>query len=145
MTKMLIILMIACMCMFSCNNYRDSAKKMAVSYCEEVQESTIQKERQKLLAPGYPPDLVVKSEVTRAILAAIETLKTDSQIPEDKRLINNYDIELREGTVSFYVYFRPRKLTGEMAKPGGSTSLGKYVTYEVNKSSYQVTLRQHYK
>jgi len=108
--------------------------------------SSHQSERRKFLFPPFPPaDAKVSGEFLKAFLAAMESFKVDPQIPDGKRKIENYDIEFRQGQSSYYIYFIPRKMPFEIPAGGGESALGKWVTYEIRKTDFQITARQFYK
>jgi hypothetical protein len=108
--------------------------------------SLIQAEKQKLLFPPFPPaETKISGEFLKAFLAALESFEKDKAIPDSKRKLENYDIEFRQSESNYYVYFIPKKAQGEAAPAGGETTLGKWVTYEIRKTDFRVTIRQLYK
>jgi hypothetical protein len=87
----------------------------------------------------------ISGELMKAFLAAHETFKNDADIPELKRRVENYEIELRQTGDSFIVYFIPKLKAGERPLRGGETELGKEVSYTISKKDYKVTAREFYR
>jgi len=81
----------------------------------------------------------------KAFYVAYNKFVLDKRISENHKQLESYDIAFKQSKESYYVYFLPKSKPGEMAGPGGATSLGRYVTYEIRKADFQVTATQFYK
>ena len=87
-----------------------------------------------------PPQCRIEGEFGKAFSAAYEAFRNDRDIPEGKKLIENYHIEFRQNQTAFFISF--------MAEPvhiGGESELGKDVTFAIDKKTYAIIGRNFYK
>ena len=89
--------------------------------------------------------LIFKSDgaVLKAYIAAYEAFSVDELIPDQKRNVENYDLEFRQNDKYFFVYFAAHLSESDKANPseGGETSLGKSVMFIVGKNDFAVKRR----
>ena len=90
-----------------------------------------------------PLTLKVKGSHLKAISVALDAFKTDGMIPENKKYIDNYDIELRQNKDDFFVYFSPYSTKDDtiVARDGGESTLGKSVMFIIGKKDFQIKRR----
>lgn len=81
----------------------------------------------------------------KALCVAYDALSNDSDIPAEKRKIENYNVSIREGHDAYEVYFEAKLAPGEQPHFGGSTQLGKDVSYFVSNRTFRVVNRTFYK
>ena len=96
------------------------------------------------LNPTTPVDGKLPGTYLKPVLAAYEAFKAEPELPEAKKQIENYDIELRQDGETYFIWFMPRVPPGTPVV-GGTTDLSRAVTYSVRKSDYKVIDRQFYK
>lgn len=94
---------------------------------------------------NLPVDGKLNGEYMRAFLVAYEAFKTDSLIPEEKRRIENYNIEFRQSRNVYFVLFFAKRKASERELEGGESELGKDVMYTIGKEDYKIIARQFYK
>ena len=84
---------------------------------------------------------------SRAISVASEALLVDDAIPEKKRNLENYDVELRQDKNCFYVYFSAHSSNenNERLSEGGETSLGKSTMFFITKNELIIEKRYFFK
>lgn len=82
--------------------------------------------------------------VLKAYANAIAAFAGDSQIPMEKRNIENYDVEFRENRQYYFIYFAAHMSPSEKLNPkdSGETGLGKSVMYILSKDD--LTIRRRY-
>lgn len=87
-----------------------------------------------------PPEHRFDGVYARALLVAYDAFKSDRDIPEGKKQIENYNVELRQSSDLFFITFSAKPL-----HIGGESELGKDVTYTIEKATYQIVGRNFYK
>jgi len=90
------------------------------------------------------PNKIPGSSV-KALCVAYDAFLKDPDLSPNHNKIENYTVSVREGNKTFEVYFEARLASGEKPHPGGSTQLGRDVTYAISKQGFQVTKRTFYK
>lgn len=100
---------------------------------------------QDLLNPVTPPESSVSGEYLRSFLVAYDAFERDSDIPEQKRKLENYDVQFRQNGEAYYICFVAKRTPPGVAVPGGGTEHGRDVTYEISKKDHQVVARRFYK
>lgn len=87
-------------------------------------------------------NLPVKSKIQgkylKAVLISYKSFADNSSIPNEKRNIINYDVEIREDSKNFYVIFNAHRTKEEVGLDGGSSSLGQDVIYIIDKNTYDL-------
>lgn len=88
-----------------------------------------------------------KDERPKIIDSATAAFIADKLIPENKKNLGNYEIELRQNSDCFFVYFSPRKSRTDILTPseGGETSLGKAVMFVISKKDKKIKSRYFFK
>ncbi len=83
----------------------------------------------------------------KVISIAFAAFGTESMIPEAKRNIQNYDVELRQDKEYFFIYFSAHLSAEDRLglTEGGETSLGKSVMYIVTKNDFKIQKRYFFK
>lgn len=87
----------------------------------------------------------MRGEHMKAFLVAYSAFKEDAEIPDIKKQIENYSVELREVDNSYFILFIAKRSKNERGMKGGTSELGKDVTYTIRKSDYQIISRLFYK
>ncbi len=80
----------------------------------------------------------VPGEVIQALLVAHESFRTDTDIPKQKRVIQNYYISINKESTFYNIYFSAKSGQGESDSLGGKTKLGKSVKYVVDSRSFKL-------
>ena len=81
----------------------------------------------------------------KALLVAYSSFKDDPLIPEQKKEIENYQIEFRQRGDRYFVLFLAERKPSERELLGGESELGKDVMYAVSKNDFKVVDRKFYK
>ncbi len=122
-----------------------------LSACSQTQDSLspqgeIKREEQRV---GTVQDVVVdkkaeqetigiKGELMKAFISAYQDLVKDKDIPNNKKMIENYNIGLRD-TVGFYeVTFVPKMEEDKPPTIGGVTEKGQPIKYEIEKKTFSI-------
>jgi hypothetical protein len=92
-----------------------------------------------------PIEIKVNGEYLKAFLAAYASFKDDPLIPEQKKQIENYQIEFRQKGDLYFVLFLAKRKPSEQELAGGESELGKDVMYTVSKKDFKVVDRKFYK
>lgn len=92
-----------------------------------------------------PVQHAVGGEYLRAFLAAHEAFRAEALIPDEKKLIENYDVEFRQRGGHYFVLFTARRKPNEGELLGGESALGKDVLYILNKTDNQIVKRLFFK
>ena len=100
---------------------------------------------QNLMFSTAPAESKVSGEYMRAFLVAHNAFERDSEIPEEKRRIENYNVEFRQDTETYLISFFAKRIPPGSMVVGGETEMGKDVTYAISKGDYQLIGRQFYK
>ncbi len=87
----------------------------------------------------------VPGELMKAFLVAYDAFLKETEIPKEKRKIENYNIGLSQKGEYYSVFLVPKLKPGEPLRPGGSTELGKAVTFKIKKENYHIIERFFYK
>lgn len=79
----------------------------------------------------------------KAISIVLEAFKVDSMIPENKKKLENYDIELRQDKDNYYIYFSAKSSEkgNDEERLGGETSLGKSVMFVIGRKDFELKKR----
>jgi hypothetical protein len=101
-------------------------------------------------AAGQDPlDLPVENKVggeyMEAFLASQHAFQADSEIPPQMKRIENYNIEFRQNSKFYFVFWSAKRLASERDLEGGASVLGKDVMYTISKKDYKVIERTFYK
>jgi hypothetical protein len=80
----------------------------------------------------------VRGELIKAFTVAYASFLKDRDIPQQKKLIENYNIGFTEKKDYYELLFFPRRKPDERRGRGGSTELGKAVTYKISKGDYRI-------
>lgn len=129
------------------NNKVEYGQKPEISQITGVRKSEVIQDRENFRVDVDPFKLPLVSKVTgvhlKAIAIAFDAFKVDSMIPEDKKNIENYDIELRQNKDNFYLYFAPHSTEKDRKKlqEGGESSLGKSVMFIIERRSFEIKKR----
>ena len=92
-----------------------------------------------------PVEIKLNGEYLKAFLAAYSSFKDDPLIPDQKKQIENYQIEFRQrGDFYFVLFFAKRKPT-ERELEGGESELGKDVMYTISKADFKIVDKKFYK
>lgn len=110
---------------------------------------SVNKTRIELEDNSDPIELPVISTVEgshlKIISIAFEAFKTDKEIPEDKKNIEDYKVELRQNKNSFFIFFIAGMAKGEKPSFGGQTILGKDTMFIINKKDFAIKGRTFFK
>lgn len=123
-----------------------SAEENAVDMDNKKAES-IQDTQEDYKLDIDPFDLPIISKAKgahiKAISIAFNAFKMDSMIPEDKKNVENYDIELRQNKDNFFIYFAPYRTQEDrkILREGGESSLGKSVMFIIGKKDFEIKRR----
>lgn len=84
---------------------------------------------------------------SRAVSVAIASFQSDSMIPDEKKNLDNYNVELRQNREYFFVYFsaHPSQQDESERSKGGETSLGKSVMFVIAKQNFHMKRRYFFK
>ena len=92
-----------------------------------------------------PIEAKVPGEYMKAFLAAYSAFKDDPLIREEKRNIENYQIEFRQRNDLIYVLLLAKRKAAETEIDGGESELGRDVIYTVKKKAFTIVERKFYK
>lgn len=96
---------------------------------------------------GDPFELPVISKLKgsnlKAISIALLAFSSEDMISQNKKNVQNYDVELRQNNEYFFVYFGAHLGEDEQSSPpeGGETSLGKSTMFVIEKTNFVVRRR----
>lgn len=94
---------------------------------------------------SLPVRMSLKGEYLKAILIAEKSFQTEGSIPEAKKRLSNYVIEIREDKNFFYILFEAKRLTNEKELDGGESELGKDVMFVIRQNDYLLVKRRFFK
>lgn len=106
----------------------NSEHSAAINNLTEIHEDVLGDDRKK-----FPLLVKFKGAHIKAFLVAYEAFKTQAEIPESKKSLENYKISIHEHDEKYYVQFLPQSTDSEVYDKGGETSLGKEVVYILTK------------
>jgi hypothetical protein len=89
-------------------------------------------------------DSQVDGRYLKAYLVAYESFKAEAMIPEVKRKIENYGVELRQDKDFYFVLFLARRKPSEARLRGGESELGVDVMYTVRKTNYELISKKFF-
>ena len=93
-----------------------------------------------------PSELRMPGEYMKVFQAAYRAFLVDDDIPANKRRVENYRVKFHQDRKNYQVFFMAKRKPSEIGQlDGGSSELGRDVTYVVDKSTYQVVYRIFYK
>lgn len=107
--------------------------------------SSVATKEQELAPLTSQPANSLEGTYVRPFLVALDAFRADPKIPETKRVIENYRIDLRQDTENYYVLFTARHEPDEKSLRGGESRLGVDVTYVVGKGDLKIRKREFYK
>ena len=81
----------------------------------------------------------------KAVSIAYEKFRTDEDIPEAKRLIENYEVTVKDDSRQFFIYFIGRRTDRDSGTRGGESEFGKDVVFSVEKKSFRLTGKAFFK
>src|SRR6266536_2793340 len=97
-----------------------------------------QKEQESMCGSS---EVQVHGEYMKAFLVAYKAFEEDTDIPSQKRHIENYILRFSQDKDNYFVVFVAKRKPKEHALAGGESELGKDVRYTVRKSDYRVASR----
>ena len=83
-------------------------------------------------------ETTVRGELLKAFQRAYAAFLRSPTFPNDKKNIQNYDVQFTESAENVIVLFVPRRKPDERPLLGGATSLGVAVRFVVSKDNYRV-------
>lgn len=88
----------------------------------------------------------IEGQYLKAFLSAYQVFIADKEIPPDKRKIENYLISFSEKSKQLEVTFIAKRTPEEIRTTvGGSSNLGKDVTYFLDKNEYKIVSQEYSK
>ena len=87
----------------------------------------------------------VSGEYMKAFLVAYDAFKEEPDIPDPKRRLDNYNIELSEDSELYFVFLYAKRKPSERNLKGGESELGRDVTYTIGKKDYHIVARVFHK
>jgi hypothetical protein len=87
----------------------------------------------------------VDGKYLKAFSIAYASFKDDALIPEDKRKLENYQIEFREQGDHCFVLFLAKRKPNERELLGGESELGKDVLYTIDCKTFALVDRKFFK
>jgi hypothetical protein len=88
-----------------------------------------------------PVKLKLNGEYLKVFLVAYSSFKDDPLIPDQKKQIENYQIEFRQRGDLYFVLFLAKRKPTEGELEGGESELGKDVMYTVSKMTLKSSTR----
>lgn len=105
--------------------------------------------RQNIVANAFELPVVskVEGQYLKIFAVALTAFNSENKIPENKRDIRNYAVELRENREFYLVYFSAHSSVEDKSKltEGGETSLGKSVMFVISKGDLSMQGRYFFK
>jgi hypothetical protein len=92
-----------------------------------------------------PVKLKLNGEYLKVFLVAYSSFKDDPLIPDQKKQIENYQIEFRQRGDLYLVLFLAKRKPSEGELEGGESELGKDVMYTISKNDFKVVDKKFYK
>lgn len=89
-------------------------------------------------------DSNVDGTYMKAYLVAVESFKAETVIPEAKKSIDNYKLELRQDRDFYFVLFLAKRQPSERNLRGGESALGVDVMYTIRKTNYDLISRKFF-
>lgn len=87
----------------------------------------------------------VSGEYMKAFLVAYDAFKEDAEIPDEKKRMENYNIEFSQEGKYYSVFFYAKRKPSERDLKGGQSELGRDVTYTISKENYKLLARVFHK
>jgi hypothetical protein len=87
----------------------------------------------------------VQGHFLKAFVAAYDSFKSDSMIPDSKKRIENYEIEFRQQSNWYFVLFFAKRNERERELLGGESELGKDVMYTIRKEDFSIVEKKFFK
>lgn len=104
----------------------------------QIQFAQVKEESKNLDSHNLPAILEIKGEHIKAILVSLNAFNAESEILQEKKKIENYEIYIRENKDNMFVKFSPNVAKNEKLSYGGETSLGVEVEYIISKKDYKL-------
>ncbi len=92
-----------------------------------------------------PVEIKLNGEYLKAFVAAYSSFKDDPLIPDQKKQIENYQIEFRQRGDLYFVLFLAKRKSTERELEGGESELGKDVMYTISKTDFKIVDKKFYK
>ena len=116
------------------NQYESNTSNVVVKSNESnMKENILQKNVLDL-----PVEKQVNGGFFKAILNSYNDFMLKSNLPEEKKNIENYEILVRQNKNEFIISFVAKRLKEELNLDGGESALGKDVVYIINKNDYSI-------
>ncbi len=90
-------------------------------------------------------EVQVQGDYMKAFLVAYEAFRYDTEIPPQKRNIENYILRFSDDKNNYFVVFVAKRKPEERDLAGGESKLGKDVRYTVTKSDFRMVSRLFFK
>ena len=87
----------------------------------------------------------MNGEFIKAFTVAYSSFKEDPLIPDQKKQIENYQIEFRQQSNAYLVLFLAKRKPAEAQLDGGESELGKDVMYTVSKNDFKLLDKKFYR
>lgn len=87
----------------------------------------------------------IDGRLLKSLIVVYEKFRTDEEIPEAKRIIENYEIEIKDSSTNYLIYLTGKRTSGDKGTRGGESEIGKDVVYSVDKNTFQITGKAFFK
>jgi hypothetical protein len=78
-------------------------------------------------------------------MSAHEAFMADTEIPSQKKKIQNYEVSFAKESGLIKIYFSAKRKPGEIESLGGESELGKDVYYLVDQDDFNIRSRKFMK